>query len=189
MNGTARAARRVTLLAAFLAGCRPDGATGPEAKSPLPDLSGTWTYQATGLHIPGSGTGVCTVDSMTMEFGPWEAKGFGGRTSGGVLRCTGELGFLSGPLPSYPIVAGTMVLPDPGGYIPANAGFSISSQAGWRNEGMLAHDTVRKVVRGQTVVDHLDFHEDHMSMSGFVLMRTGGIAFDGNFRAVRIRRN
>lgn len=187
MRPSAYRACRVAALAALLAGCKPEGATLAEPKSPLPDLTGTWSYVAFDLHIPGSRAAICTVDSMTMEFGPWEKEGFRGRTSGGVFRCTGELGFLSGPIPPYPVLGGTMVLPDARGYIPAFAGFSISSRTGWRNEGILAHDTIRKVVKGDTIV-RLDFHEDSMSMSGFVQMRNGGIDFDGQFRAVRLRR-
>ncbi|MBV9772319.1 MAG: hypothetical protein JO040_00110 [Gemmatimonadetes bacterium] len=186
MSVPMRGARRALVLTALLAGCRPDIITEP--KSPFPDLSGTWSYRAYDLHIPGSDASTCTVDSMTMEFYEWESEGFRGRTSGGVFRCTGELAFLSGPLPDYPVLGGTMVLPDAKGYIPPFTGFSISSRTGWRNEGILAHDTIRTILKGDTSV-FLKFREDGMSISGTVSMRNGGVDFDGKFLAVRLKRN
>lgn len=157
--------------AAALAGCSPD-LTEPNPNRP-PDLSGEWAYTAEEIRMAGfTSDASCRIEGVTMRLGDWAKTGVHGRTSGGALRCTGELAPLSGPLSPLPIRRG--------GMIHHYVAFDFSSEK-WRHDGALSHDTVRVVSFGDTI-RRVVFTD---TMSGLFSMQSGGIRFDGKFRAVR----
>lgn len=159
------------LAAAALAGCSPD-LTVPNPNR-LPDLSGEWAYTASEIRLTGSTSGdSCTIEGVTMTLGEWVDIGTFGRTSEGVMRCTGELSRLSGPLPSYPVRRGGMVA--------HHFGFDFSGPD-WRHQGFVSHDTVKVVALGDTI-RRVVFTD---TLSGSFRMRSAGVAFEGKYRAVR----
>ncbi|HEV2146517.1 MAG TPA: hypothetical protein VGR37_03790 [Longimicrobiaceae bacterium] len=165
----------------LLSACKPDSALGPD-DSPLPDLSGTWAYTATEMRVEGISSSRCDIDGMTLTFGPWGIadEGFEGRAAGGVLRCDGDLAFLSGSLPDYPVRNGTIAWDPATRVVTPFVGFSISTRQ-WRHDGVLSNDTVRSVIRGDTL-KRVVFGD---TISGAVSMLNGGIPLRGRFRAVR----
>ena len=140
-------------LVACLAACKPELPVDP-SKS-LIDLSGPWTYGATGMRLEGLEDGSqCVVEGMTLEVGPWAADGLTGRTAGGVLSCTGALVRFSGPLERFHIQGG--------GNVDQYVSFEFGGPD-WRHDGEIVGDTMR----------------------GAVKLASGRTEFHGQFRAVR----
>ena len=168
MIATARFTRlRSAALLLFLIGvaaCRPDDFSGPEVPEGVSflELTGEWNYTATDIRRAGSSSDAgCQINGVVLELEQVENAGaFTGRSSGGALACSGELAFLSGPLVSYPIGKGYT--------LNQFVAFDFGSPD-WRHDGL--------VVTTDSV--HID------SMNGNFTLRTEGVVFEGNFRAVR----
>ena len=145
-------------------GCRPDDLSGPEVPAGVEfrEITGEWAYTATDIRRAGSSTDPgCQISGVVLELEQVEDAGaFTGRSSGGALACSGELGFLSGPLVSYPIGEGYT--------FNQFVSFDFGSPD-WRHDGLVVStDSVK--------ID---------SMNGKFTLRTEGVVFEGDFRAVR----
>ena len=157
-------AAALALLAVGAAGaCRPD-----LTESELPDgvkfleVTGEWAYTASDIHRAGGSTQVgCQISGVVLQLTKVKGAGaFTGRSSGGALACSGELAFLSGPLVSYPIGDGYT--------FNQFVSFDFGSPD-WRHDGLVASTDSAKID----------------SMSGKFTLKTEGVVFEGNFRAVR----
>jgi hypothetical protein len=158
-----RSAALALLVVAGGEACRPDltGTEVPEGVRFL-ELTGEWAYTASDVHRAGSSTEAgCQISGVVLQLTKVKDAGaFTGRSSGGALACSGELGFLSGPLVSYPIGNGYT--------FNQFVSFDFGSPD-WRHDGL--------VVSTDSV--NID------SMSGKFTLKTEGVVFEGNFRAVR----
>ena len=145
------------------AACRPEisGPDVPEGVSFL-ELTGAWDYTASDVRRAGSSNDAgCQISGVVLQLVKVKDAGaFTGRSSGGALACSGELGFLSGPLVSYPIGEGYT--------FNQFVSFDFGSPD-WRHDGLVVStDSVK--------ID---------SMNGKFTLKTEGVVFEGNFRAVR----
>lgn len=152
------------LLGAVCAGCGPDLPTqpGPPPGVRFLQVTGDWEYFASEMRLAGStGAAPCQIRDVTLSITQIRRAGaFSGRASPGQLTCGGELSFLSGPLTDYPVGNGYTF----NQYISFDLG-----TPDWRHEGLVAtEDSVWGV-----------------SMSGSFRLRSGGLLFDGKFRASR----
>lgn len=161
------------MLVVGMAACKPDLPLNPNRIPPKPDLSGEWDYRAFGVRPAGSASAAaCTIGGVVLTFESWTDKPLEGQASAGTMTCSGELSRLSGPLPPYPIRQGGMVY--------HHVAFSFAGPD-WRHEGFLSHDTVVAVVLGDTIRRQV-FGD---TMGGIFRLRSGGLAFEGKFQAVR----
>jgi hypothetical protein len=158
-----RSAALAVLAIGAVGGCRPD-LSGPDLSggAKFLELTGAWDYTASDLRRAGtSSESSCRISGVVLDLVKIKDAGaFTGRSSGGALTCSGELGFLSGPLVSYRIG---------GGYtLNQFVAFDFGSPD-WRHDGL--------VVSSDSV--NID------SMNGTFTLKTEGVVFEGNFRAVR----
>lgn len=151
------------LLPGAAAACRPD-LSGPEIPEGVTflELTGDWKYVASDLRRAGSGPeSSCKIEGAVLHLEKIENAGaFTGSSSGGALTCTGELGFLSGPLTPYPIENGYT--------FNQFVAFDYGSPD-WRHDGLVSTSDA-------TNID---------SMSGTFTLRTEGVVFEGKFRLDR----
>jgi hypothetical protein len=170
-GGSRRAARRIArlrLAALMLLPIGAGGACRPDLSEPdVPDgvrfleVTGDWAYAASNVRRAGSSDGAgCQISGAVLHLEQVEGAGaFTGRSSGGELICSGELGFLSGPLVSYRIGEGYT--------FNQFIAFDFGSPD-WRHDGVVSAGSVQ--------VD---------SMNGKFTLKTEGVVFEGIFRAVR----
>ena len=158
-----RALALALLLIGAAGACRPD-ISGPDVPEGARffELTGEWAYTASNIRRAGSSNDAgCEIGGVVLELEQVEDAGaFTGRSSGGALSCSGELAFLSGPLVSYPIGKGYT--------LNQFVAFDFGSPD-WRHDGLVVStDSVK--------ID---------SMNGTFTLKTEGVVFEGDFRAVR----